>query len=142
MGNILKAIKKRFSRRQHSTDDNCGLDVVEDSPYYPFSWRPADGSDDFGVVLYTADEYKKEIFADFGFEGNGYDWEAVAQAFIRREQPDVDGKVSFDPEADTFLAYSKDEEALRIFVTKFKEFCEDDERLAKVLSCVKDENLL
>lgn len=142
MGNILKAIKKRFSRRQHSADENCGLDVVEDSPYYPFSWRSADGNDDFGVVLYTADEYKKEIFADFGSEGNGYDWEALAQAFIKREMPEAEGKIGFDPEADTFLAYSRDEETLRSFVTRFKDLCEDDEKMAKILSCIDDENLL
>ncbi len=72
--------------------------------------------------------YLQEVFdtrAEEGFLGNGYDWESLAQVFLAEQCPQLEGEIRFDPEADTFCVYSKNKEALRDFILRFKAACED-----------------
>ena len=92
----------------------------------PFFWVEHDKS---VSVCLNVGEYKTEIFEtreDEGFEGNGYDWTSLAQVFLEELTPDLLNLVKFDPEADMFCAYSDNEEALKSFITSFKEACEND----------------
>lgn len=132
MGNIFRAIKKRLSKRQHPQDSNGGLEVVEDSPYYPFSWRSNDDGE-YVVVLYAGDEYKHDILESLGMPDNGYIWEALAEKYINEEFPEAREIIELDPESDMFCAYSEDENILRRFVEGFKALCEDDEKMKAFL---------
>jgi len=91
----------------------------------PFFWVEHEES---ASVCLTAFEYLQEVFdtrADEGFEGGGYDWGSLAQVFLDEKCPDLQMKISFDPEASMFCAYSKDKEALADFILRFKKACED-----------------
>lgn len=91
----------------------------------PFFW--AEFEDEFSVCLVVGEYLQGEFDSqsDKGFEGNGYDWENLAIAFIEEEMPDLTDKVEFDSEAGMFCALSKDSDALQRFVREFKKACED-----------------
>lgn len=91
----------------------------------PFGWVEHEKS---VSVCLNAGEYLQEVFdtrADEGFEGSGYDWESLAQVFLKEKCSDLPDKINFDPEADMFCAYSEDKDALADFVFRFKKACED-----------------
>lgn len=45
-------------------------------------------------------EAKLHVFAEReGWNGNGYDWGALAQALVAERLPQLQGRLSFDPEA-------------------------------------------
>ena len=138
MGNIFKALKKKLSRRKRSADNDGMLEVVEDSPYYPFSIRNDDNGE-YTVSLNAEDEYKTDEFEDNELLGNGYDWERLAKEFIRTEMPEAEDEIKFDPEADKFFAYSENEEMLRRFVMALKNACEDDEKLESLIRNIGEE---
>ena len=55
----------------------------------PFFW--VNHEDQFSVCLSTG-EYKQELFEtreEEGFEGNGYDWCALAKAFLKEYMPEL-----------------------------------------------------
>ena len=92
----------------------------------PFYW--VEHEESVSVCLGVVGEYLQEIFdtrADEGFAGNGYDWSSLAQVFLDEKCPNLQKKISFDPEAGMFCAYSKDKEALADFILRFKRACED-----------------
>lgn len=92
----------------------------------PFFWVEHGSS--VSVCLDAGSGYLQEIFdtrAEEGFTGNGYDWESLAQVFLDEQCPDLCGKISFDPEADMFCAYSEDRDALADFILHFKKACDD-----------------
>ncbi|WP_418854986.1 Imm51 family immunity protein [Prevotella sp.] len=140
MGNIFKAIKKRLSKRQRPSDGNGGLDVVEDSPYYPFSFLTNDRGE-YVVALYADVECKQDVFEDQELPGNGYDWEKIAKEYISRELPEADEQIGFDSEADMFYAYSEDENVLKQFIMGLKETCEDDDKLASLVENIDKEKI-
>lgn len=92
----------------------------------PFYWVELNAE---ASVCLTVDEgYLQEIFdarADEGFIGNGYDWSSLAQVFLDEKCSEMNGKFTFDPEADMFCMISKDKEALANFILRFKKACED-----------------
>ena len=101
----------------------------------PFYWVTHASS--FSTCLDAGLGYKAEIFearADEGFEGGGYDWASIATVFLHESLPHLADVVRFDPEAGLFSAYSSDEEALRTFITGFKDACEEEGRLADLFS--------
>lgn len=100
----------------------------------PFFWVEHEGS---ASVCLNVGEYLQDVFderSDDGFEGNGYDWASLAQVFLDEKSPDLRGMIDFDPEGSMFCAYSKDKEALRGFILKFKEACENKELIADLFS--------
>jgi hypothetical protein len=91
----------------------------------PFSWTEYEGS--YSVTL-TVGEYKAEVFRrrrEEGFLGTGYDWVSLALVFLNEKMPELSDQIDFDPEADTFCAYSEDSDALKAFSLAFKAACED-----------------
>lgn len=88
-------------------------------------------------VCLTVGEYKTVIFQsreDEGFEGNGYDWESLARVFIDEQAPELSENIDFDSEGSMFCVYSKDRNALKKFILKFKEACEDQELIIDLFS--------
>ena len=91
----------------------------------PFGWVE---HDDHASVCLTAGEYLQEVFdtrAEEGFEGSGYDWESLARVFLDEQCPQLAAEIDFDSEAGMFCVYSKNREALREFILRFKAACED-----------------
>jgi len=92
------------------------------------------------VCLYIISGYKKELFISRkkdGFNGTGYDWESLAQAFIDEIMPEIKESIEFDSERGMFCAYSSDIEALKNFIVSFKNACEDNELIDRVFSNTK-----
>jgi len=52
-------------------------------------------------------------FVKCGYEGGGYDWEAVARQTIRSLAPQLEKSINFDSEASMFCAYGEDKDALQ-----------------------------
>lgn len=92
----------------------------------PFYWVELNA--EASVCLTIGKGYLQEIFdtrEDEGFIGNGYDWSSLAQVFLDERCPELNGKITFDPEADMFCAISEDKEAMTNFILLFKKACED-----------------
>lgn len=138
MKNFIKALKRKLTKRRHTSAGDGVLDVVEDSPYYPFSIKQNDDGE-YTVALYAEDEYKTDDFEDHELIGNGDDWQMLAEAFIKMEMPEVEGEIKFDPEADMFFAYCDSKETLTKFVAGLKEACEDDAKLKALLKKIGEE---
>lgn len=100
----------------------------------PFFWIAHENS--YSVCL-TELNFKSEIIAsraDEGFEGNGYDWAALASTYVDKQLPELMDTIKFDPEADMFCAYSKDAEALRKFIVLFRHALDKTEFMIEIFS--------
>ncbi len=101
----------------------------------PFKFSSQDGQ--HMLYLDTADGYLETVFktrADDGFEGNGYDWEALAEIFLAEIYEGEDDSFEFDCEAGAFIVYSEDGKSLAEFALAFKEACEDSNLIADLFS--------
>jgi hypothetical protein len=67
-----------------------------------------------------------------GWTGNGYDWASVARTIIAEELPQLKDAVSFDPEADMFVAYGP-RDAIQILAPVMQAVFHDDSRLRDLL---------
>lgn len=60
--------------------------------------------------LILSDQHMVEKFhifeerADEGWNGNGYDWNSIAQVILFEQLPDLQDELDFDPEAGMFSA--------------------------------------
>ncbi len=100
----------------------------------PFFWVESKMT---ASVCLSVGEYKAEIFQareDEGFEGNGYDWESLARVFVEEQVPELSEKISFDSEGSMFCAYSEDKDALKEFILKFKDACENETLIMDLFS--------
>ena len=77
---------------------------------------------------------KCPIFEELeGWLGNGYDWASVARTVIAEQLPQVQGAVSFDPEAGMFAAYGP-RAAIQALAAIMAAVFHDDSRLRDLLS--------
>ena len=70
---------------------------------------------DDGVTYYLSSaqfQNYEDAFVECGYEGGGYDWEAVARQVIREKASYLEDQVKFDPEASMFTAYGSDRNLL------------------------------
>ncbi|MFJ4652082.1 immunity 51 family protein [Nocardia sp. NPDC088792] len=74
------------------------------------------------------------VFAEFGYDGNGYGWAGVARAAVSTEGPAAAEVVKFDPEAGTFVAYGEDAEALRRLGIVLQEALQDPTVLRRLIA--------
>lgn len=107
----------------------------------PFHWIEQTNSE-FSLVLYVEDYSEKDelIFntrADEGFEGNGYDWCAIAIVLIDEKLPELKNSLKFNPESDMFCVFSQDREALSMFAISFKEVCDNNTIMLDLFSRAK-----
>lgn len=97
----------------------------------PFTW--VELRESVSVCL-NAGEYLQEVFDACGLEGSGYEWEGLARVFLEEKLPELMEVIEFDSEADMFCVYSKDTEALRQMIRRFKTVCEDRACILDLLS--------
>lgn len=71
--------------------------------------------DDDGNYSLTFSDFDAtaELFEEMGQEGGGYGWHGVVDALVRLKAPKLADRLSYDPEASTFVALSRDQDALR-----------------------------
>jgi hypothetical protein len=74
-----------------------------------------------------------DVFEACGQYGNGYGWAGVARSAIRSRAPELEDRVSFDPEAGMFVAYGEDAEALRSLGLLLREAWQDRSVLAELI---------
>jgi hypothetical protein len=69
----------------------------------------------FGLSLSLCDmtDAVADVFEEFGQEGGGYGWEAVARSALQAQAPQLADRLDFDPEGSMFMAYGEDAEALK-----------------------------
>jgi hypothetical protein len=53
-----------------------------------------------------------------GRSSDGYGWTDLALQVVRSQQPELESKLGFDPEAGMFVAYGTDLEALKALATR------------------------
>lgn len=100
----------------------------------PFFWVESKMT---ASVCLSVGEYKAKIFQareDEGFEGNGYDWESLARVFVKEQVPELSEKISFDSEGSMFCVYSENKDALKEFILKFKDACENETLIMDLFS--------
>lgn len=97
----------------------------------PFIWVELTGS---ASVCLNAGEYLQEVFDTCGWEGSGYEWDGLARVFLEEKHPELLQSINFDSEAGMFCVYSKDTEALQLFIRRFKAACEDRDCVLDLLS--------
>ncbi|MFE7046271.1 Imm51 family immunity protein [Streptomyces atratus] len=67
----------------------------------------------YGLILSDGMDATAAVFDEHGYEGGGYDWEAVARSAVQSRAPELADRVAYDCEAGMFAAHGKDAEALR-----------------------------
>lgn len=100
----------------------------------PFFWVEHDSS---VSLCLNVSEFKAEVFdsrADEGFEGNGYDWGSLIRVYMHEKTPHLAEDIDFDPEADMFVAYSKNPAALEEFALGLRAMCDDDDLIMDLFS--------
>jgi len=75
-----------------------------------------------------------DVFEAGGRYGNGYAWSDVALQAMRAGAPDLERRVSMDPEAGTFVASGRDLEALRALGALLHAAFHDRERLRALVT--------
>lgn len=100
----------------------------------PFCWL--DNGDSTATVTLDIDDYKQELFERMEAEGNGYDWELVAKAYLNQEMPQELEQISFDSESAMFCAYSSHKDTLKRFIMGFRQLCENDRKLTALMKKV------
>lgn len=92
------------------TDSPAGSASLEPLTFFEYDHKPGHYclllSDDHMVDLL-------DVFESCGQYGNGYGWAGVARSAIRSRAPELEDRVSFDPEAGMFVAYGEDPAALQ-----------------------------
>ena len=75
----------------------------------------------------------ESTFVECGYEGGGYDWEAVARQIIRSHAPHLAERVNFDPEGSMFCAYGQDKEALEELGVLMRDTFNDKDALSTAI---------
>ena len=97
----------------------------------PFCWQSNRGS--YSLCL-DAGLLNGDSFEKNNMLGNGYDWGKVASAFIEVHLPHLQGKFSFDCEADMFSMHSNTKKTLKEFALAFHKFVLDASAFDGLLS--------
>ncbi|WKJ89204.1 Imm51 family immunity protein [Methylomonas montana] len=95
-------------------------------------------SGEYGSLI-LSDQHMIEKFhvfeerADEGWNGNGYDWNSIAQVIVAEQLPDLQDELDFDPEAGMFSAQGS-RSALERFGKAMSSAFHNDEVLRDLLS--------
>lgn len=81
-----------------------------------------------------------DVFAAHDREPSGYGWADVALGVMRAEAPDLEGRLSMDPEAGMFCAYGTDLDALKALAGKLHGLFHDHAALSKAVAAAPYEN--
>lgn len=89
----------------------------------------------FSIDAFQSDELDVEgAFAESELDGNGYDWEAVLAPAIKQRDARAFAAIEFSPEADTFVAISKDKESLLLLAEVLRDIVSDQKLLAAAVA--------
>lgn len=124
---LAEAAHEELLRRANTSPEDtetvtAAIEEIEEE-IAPFFWVEQQIGASIGLNCGT---YLQELFEENKMLGNGYDWEKLAEVFLK-DHSDLSSAIQFDSEADMFCAYSRDEQALQQFARKFHAACEDDE---------------
>ena len=100
----------------------------------PFEWNEDEGN--ISLLLNTGG-YRQNLFdslSEKGYSGNGYEWESLAQMFIKENMPEVLDSIQFDSEAGLFCLHSNNNRAIKKFALAFSNFCENEKELLRLLN--------
>jgi len=86
----------------------------------------------YSLISSSFEEFEP-TFSECGYEGGGYDFEAVARQTIRSLAPQLDKSVKFDSEGSMFCAYGEDKEALEELKKKLVDVFTSSELLKKTI---------
>ena len=85
---------------------------------YPFTLQNENGK--FAVEADVQDRSMHlkyyDLFAKYGYEGNGYSWAGMIEHLLRKDAPELLKKLSFLPDAGAFYAYAKTEADRQQFI--------------------------
>lgn len=107
------------------------LDKKRKEMIAPFRWISGQGR---YTLSLDAGLLNGDCFARNHMLGNGYDWEKVATAFLKKQGIDSDKKFKFDCEADTFSVTSSSKKMLKEFSISFYKFVMDTSGFEEFLS--------
>lgn len=138
MGKFGELFKFLFTGRGGLGNGTELMNVVEDSPYYPFCWKESEDGW-FAVALYMEEEYKKDFFESRHLAATGDVWERMVQEYVREEMPEAADWIEYDSDEDEFCACSKNGDVMRRLIVNLKAMCEDDKRLTEYVAKVKEE---
>lgn len=79
-----------------------------------------------------------QVFAESGHEGGGYDWESVAKQVVA-DNPELAGRLSFDPEGSMFCAYGSDPPALEQLGTELALLFHDAVLLRAIIARIPED---
>ncbi|MFN3200407.1 MAG: Imm51 family immunity protein [Bradymonadia bacterium] len=87
----------------------------DDTTYTPLLLVESDSTPGHYSLLLTDSQVGpvEEVFRSNGREPGGYGWADVALGALREHQPDLESRLSMDPEAGMFCAYGTDLDALK-----------------------------
>lgn len=78
------------------------------------------------------------LVEESGLDPGGYFWEGVARFLVQTRAPELDGRVSYDPEASMFCAYGPDRAALEELGTLLAAVAGDPDRMRRLLADARD----
>lgn len=79
------------------------------------------------------------VFEELGHYGHGHNWEAVARQALRAHAPEYVGLLDYEPDADTFVAFGGDRDALRRLGELLSEAYHSRELLEQLLRDAEDD---
>ncbi|GEM_PF-1319979 len=144
---LLDMAKKHLSKEQPvpANDEEC-LNTPDDAAsvkYLTEEFREEIKPFFFSVykgnysALLDAGSYRNDIFEEYyeekGCEGGGYDWDALADFFIKMKLPEYQEVLHHDSEAGMFCLTSKNEQAIYEFLKEFKIHCDNDARFRNLM---------
>lgn len=74
------------------------------------------------------------LVKELGHEPNGYFWEGVARRLVATEEPSLEGRFGYDPEAGMFCAYGKDRTALETLGELIDAVATDGDRMRRLVT--------
>jgi hypothetical protein len=106
-----------------------------DSLYAPAKFLAYDNGG-FGL-FFSCDEFDavdaERLFSDAGSCANGYGWEGVLAPALEARDPEAARAVSYDCEADTFVAHADTEAPLQVLAAVIREVTATAEALSAAL---------
>ncbi|TWJ15833.1 immunity protein 51 of polymorphic toxin system [Stackebrandtia albiflava] len=88
-----------------------------------------------------ADAHLAGVFAEFGLEGSGYDWQSAVAGRLALDGTGVPDGVAFDSEAGMFCAYGSDTSGLLRIGAVVEGRLADAESLRAALTEVREKDL-
>lgn len=91
----------------------------------------------YSLLLNAGTTDVDDVIEELGHEPNGYFWEGIAQLLVSTEAPALEGRFSYDPEGDMFVAYGPDRDALVELSTLMSAVATDAERARQLITSAK-----